>query len=360
MTIGIDGNEANVNYQVGVSAYTLNLLRYFRKWSNKDLHFQIFLKDDPLPHLPKEGDFFHYQIVKGNFLWSQFFLPMALNLKRDNDVFFSPAHYSPRFCPAPLVVTIHDLSYFYYPQEFLKKDLYKLENWTKYSIERAKKVIAVSKTTKKDLIKFYHLPEEKIEVIYNGFEKNIKSSKGENKGNYILYVGTLQPRKNIPLLIKAFSSFKKNHPNFKLVIVGKKGWLYEEIFNETKKLGLENAVVFTDYVTDDELGSLYRGAFCLVMPSLYEGFGIPILEAMSFNCPVVSSFSSSLPEVGGDACLYFDPESEADLLDKLTTLKGNENLRKELIKKGKERVKLFSWQTCAEKTLELIKQAASK
>ncbi len=364
MTIAIDGNEANVNHQVGVSTYTLNLLRYFNKWSNNDLNFKIFLKDDPLPHLPKEKDYFHYQVVRGNFLWSQFFLPLTLNFERNTDVFFSPAHYVPRFCPTPLVVTIHDLSYFYYPQEFLKKDLYKLQNWTKYSVERAKKIIAVSKTTKKDLMKFYQIPDGKIEVIYNGYEKLTQNNVKRLALNvidkkYLLYVGTLQPRKNIPLLIKAFSSFKKNHPDFKLVIVGKKGWLYDEIFNETKKLGLENDVIFTDYVTDDELGALYRGAFCLVMPSLYEGFGIPILEAMSFNCPVISSFSSSLPEVGDDACLYFDPKSEADLLDKLIILKGNENLRKELIKKGKERVKLFSWQTCAEKTLAIIKNIAS-
>ncbi len=368
MIIGIDGNEANVKLKVGVSVYTLNLLTYFQNQANQSLQFKIFLKEKPIDTLPKENQYFKYEIIPGKFFWSQFFLPFNLYLKKRVDAFFSPAHYSPRFCPAPTIVTIHDLSFIFFPNDFLKTDLIKLRQWTKYSINKAKKIIAVSKTTKKDIIKYYQVPENKIEVIYNGYEKRITHKKFTLKEikkwpveakNYILYVGTLQPRKNITVLIQAFHLFKRLNKNFKLVIVGKKGWLYQDIFRLVKKLGLNNEVLFTDYISDEELIFLYQKAFCFILPSLYEGFGIPILEAMSFACPVISSFTSSLPEIGGDACLYFNPKNFNELFEKIKLLAENKNLRKELIKKGKKRVKLFSWKKCGQETLRVIKSTVN-
>jgi len=363
MIIGVDGNEANVSQKVGVSVYTLNLLIYFKNKASSNLCFKIFLKNEPLPHLPKESKYFTYEIVSGKFLWTQIFLPFRL-LKKDVDVFFSPAHYSPRFCPVPLVVTIHDLSYVYYPQEFLKKDLYQLTNWTNYAVKKAKKIIAVSQSTKNDLIKIYNLPPEKIKVIYNGFNRykgiKISSFKEESLNQpYILYIGTIQPRKNLINLIRAFYKFAQIYPNFNLIIAGKKGWLYQKIFEEVENLGIEDKVFFTDYVTDHQLIYLYQNAFCLVMPSLYEGFGLPLLEAMNFGCPVLASFSSSLPEVGGEACLYFDPQNVNDLTEKLIKLKNNCQLKESLIKKGKQRIKLFSWEKCGQETLEVLKKVAN-
>ena len=154
----------------------MNLLRFFHEWGDEKTQFRIYLKEEPLPELPQENEFFQYRVINGKFLWSRFFLPLHLNTKKEIDVFFAPAHYAPPFCPVPLVVTIHDLAFFYFPNEFLKKDLYKLQNWTKSAVTSAKKVISVSKWTKKDLMKFYELPEKKIEVVYNGFEKNIDTS----------------------------------------------------------------------------------------------------------------------------------------------------------------------------------------
>ena len=350
MIIGIDGNEANVKKKVGVSVYTFNLLHYFKKFAKPDLSFIIFLKNPPLDDLPKETVNFSYRIVQGKFLWSQIFLPYSLYKKKDIDVFFSPAHYGPRFLPVPLVVTVHDLAYLYFPNEFLKKDLYQLRNWTQYSIKKAVKVIAVSNTTKKDLINSYHLPENKIEVVYNGYEKYLKVVSSKLKVNqtdnpYILYVGTLQPRKNITTLIKAFQKINQIYPEYELIIAGKKGWLYQKIFEAAAEAGLEDKVFFTDFISDNQLVYLYQNAFCLVLPSLYEGFGLPILEAMSYRCAVISS------------CLYFDPGNINDLVEKILKLRNSKTLRKEMIEKGLERVKQFSWKTCAEKTLSVIKSA---
>ncbi len=362
MIIGVDGNEANVSIKVGVSVYTLNLLHYFRNHAHKEVSFKVFLRNKPSHDLPTENAYFTYEVVPGKFLWSQIFLPLRLYMKKDIDIFFSPAHYAPRFCSVPSVITIHDLSYLYYPDDFLKKDLYQLRNWTQYSIHNAKKIIAVSKTTKKDIMRMYQIPEEKIEVVYNGYERKVKSQKSKVKTEYsknpfILYVGTLQPRKNITTLIQAFAKFKQFYPEFKLVIAGKKGWLYEHIFNEVSDLGFDQEIHFTDYLTDQQLTFLYKNAFCFILPSFYEGFGIPILEAMSFGCPVISSFASSLPEVGGDACLYFDPKNADDLAEKMIEIKENKLLRNNFIKKGVKRVREFSWEKCGEETFMVIQNS---
>ncbi len=361
MIIGIDGNEANVDKKVGVSVYTLKLLEYFQKVGSAEKRFVVFLREQPNKSLPEETEYYRYSVVPGKILWSQIFLPYHLHFKTKIDVFFAPAHYAPRFCPVPVVLTIHDLSFFYYPNEFRKKDLYQLKNWTEYSIKKAVKIIAVSKTTKKDIRKFYDIPEEKISIIYNGFEKHSGDSKhisleqyGIEKNKFLLFVGTLQPRKNISYLIKAFAKFKITNPDFKLVIVGKQGWLFDDIYAEVIRLNLEKSVLFTGYLADNEVIKLYKNAFCFVLPSLYEGFGIPVLEAMSNGCPVIASHSSSLPEIGGDACLYIDPTDEQDLLDKLNDLTDNKSLYDTLIKKGSERIKNFSWNTCAAETLQVL------
>lgn len=360
MIIGIDGNEANVREKVGVSVYTTELLTYFQKKAEQDLQIIVFLRHPPTTRLPKETSFYRYEIVNGPVLWSQVFLPLRLFLKRNIDVFFSPAHYSPRYCPVPLVVTIHDLAFFYYPNEFLKQDLYKLKNWTSQSVKKAKCIVAVSKNTKKDILKYYDLPAEKIAVVYNGFEKTAQKQTPSSfaKKPYVLFTGTLQPRKNITLLIRSFADFSKLHKDYSLVIAGKKGWLYEQIFKDVTHLGMDSKVIFTDYVSDSELIGLYKNAEFFVMPSLYEGFGVPVLEALSYGCPVISSFSSSLPEVAGDASLYFDPTDAKDLTEKMILLTENKNLRKDLVAKGKEQLKKFSWQKCAEETLAVIKNAA--
>jgi glycosyltransferase involved in cell wall biosynthesis len=361
--IGVDGNEANVEKRVGVSVYALNILKYFCNIAKQEIQFNIYLKKPPLTDLPRENKYFKYKTIPGNFLWSQISLPLFLYQHKNIDVYFSPAHYLPGFCPVPQVVTIHDVAYLYYPEDFTKKDLWQLKNWTASSIKKAKQIIAVSKTTKKDIVKNYDVDENKVTVVYNGFEKisqksKVKNqnlnSKVKNKEPFILFVGTIQPRKNLITLIEAFDKFSQTNKDFKLVIVGKKGWLYEDIFEKVKTMKLEYKIIFTGHVTDEELIWYYKNAFCLTLPSIYEGFGIPVLEAMSYGCPVIASFSSSLPEIGGEASLYFDPKNSDDLLEKLESLQNNNELRKELISKGQQRIKDFSWEKCGRETLDVI------
>jgi len=365
--IGVDGNEANVEEKVGVSVYSHHLLSYFQKKADEHSKVTVFLRGQPRRDMPEETGFYRYRVVPGAVLWSQIFLPLALwrltLAGQGPDVFFSPAHYAPRFTFCPTVVTIHDLSYLYYPGEFLKRDLYQLRNWTSYSLKKARHIIAVSKTTKKDLMREYAIADNRISVVYNGYEKenavlppdeNTATEMGLTKKKYILYVGTIQPRKNITCLIRAFRKFHAANPDMKLVIAGRKGWLFDDIFAEAKDLYLKHIILFPGYVPDSDLPILYREAFCFVLPSLYEGFGIPVLEAMGYGCPVIASFTSSLPEIGGEACLYIDPKNPDDLTDKLNILNGNAGLRAELAKKGRERVAAFSWNACGQKTWEIL------
>ncbi|MBI1863086.1 glycosyltransferase family 4 protein [Candidatus Microgenomates bacterium] len=363
MIIAIDGNEANVEKQVGVSVYTTRLLEYFHKTASDKQRFIIFLKRPVQPHMPLENDYFQYRILTPPFAWSRLALPLYLRSRRDIDVFFTPAHYAPRTGSIPSVVTIHDLSYFYYPDDFLQRDLYKLRNWTEYSIQHAAHLIAVSESTKKDIIKFYSIPDENISVVHNGFEKTTVQNTQQlphdlDSHPFILMVGTLQPRKNIATVIRAFAKFRKHYRTHKLVIVGKTGWLYDDLFKLTSELDLLDYVIFAGYVADDELASYYKKAFCYVMASFYEGFGIPVLEAMSYDCPVISSNTSSLPEVGGDAALYFDPKSEEDLVKSFIALARDKKLRGLLTERGRDRIKQFSWEQCARQTLSILKKTA--
>ena len=239
MIIGIDGNEANVPNRVGVSVYTYEMLSFFQKKSNEAQRFIVYIRKDPSADLPEETPYFSYRVVKPDFIWSQMSLPVDLFMNKKPDVFFSPAHYAPRVSPVPTVVTIHDLAYKYFPKEFLSSDLYKLNKWTEYSVKKARRVICVSNHTKKDLVNFYPQIKDKTAVVLNGFrEKKLETKKLELRSRtpYILFVGTIQPRKNISTLIEAFEKFVETRPNYELKIVGKKGWLYDETLDRIKRL----------------------------------------------------------------------------------------------------------------------------
>jgi glycosyltransferase involved in cell wall biosynthesis len=366
MVIGIDGNEANIENKVGIGEYAYELLCQFYKIasSRKDLRFRIYLKNDPRMEMPVPTENWQYQIVGPKKFWTQIGLPLKLFLEsRKPNVFFSPSHYAPRFSSIPTAISIMDLSYIHFPELFTKHDLYQLVNWTKYSAKNAKNIFTISNFSRDDIIKTYKKRPENVKTTYLGIKPvlsgnyKILNMEELNKkfgisAPYILFVGTLQPRKNIVKLIEAFSFLKEK--DIQLVIVGKKGWLFEEIFQAPEKYGVLDRIKFLDFVGDEDLPSLYKNAFCFVLPSLYEGFGLPVLEAMKFGCPTVISDTSSLPEVGGDAALYFDPQSADDIAEKLGKVIADEKLREEMIKKGYNQVKKFSWEKTAKETLKVL------
>lgn len=387
MIIGIDGNEANVATKVGIGEYAFELIHGFSSLqfpispaeqglaSQDNFQFQIYLKNKPLRDLPVEGENWKYKILKPGKLWTQWRLPLALYFQKSKpDVFFTPSHYAPRFSPVPTVVSVMDLSYIHFPELFKKQDLYQLMKWTEYSVKNAKAIITISKSSKNDIIKQYSVPDKCVHVVYPGIKKIIDlqphvypmneiQNRYNLSKNYILFVGTLQPRKNIVRLIEAFFKTLNNAEKggeLQLVIVGKKGWLYEEILAAPKSFGIEENVKFLDFVPDEDLQLLYKNATCYVLPSLYEGFGLPVLEAMKHGCPVITSNVSSLPEAAGKAALYVDPLDVDDIAKKMSTLINNDKMRKELIEKGKEQIKKFSWEKAAKETLSILQEVTEK
>ncbi|MBI2327783.1 glycosyltransferase family 4 protein [Candidatus Curtissbacteria bacterium] len=448
MLIGIDGNEANVKQRVGSGQYAFELLRQFHLMSMRakrsNLHlrhsgersdsridsgqarmtkmenvilgseatpeskkvpdrtFLIYLKEPPLPDLPQETENFKYKVFGPKKFWTQFALPIRLSVGERPQVFFSMAHYGPRFSKVPYVVTIHDLSYLHYPEFFKKNDLYQLTSWSKYSIENSVHIIAVSETTKKDIVKNYGVAPSKISVTYEGYDSKRFKPQSQSaidkvkkrygiSGSYIIFVGTLQPRKNLERLIEAFSLLPASEvgfdssevSNLKLVIVGKKGWLYDSIFEKVKQLKLDDKVIFTDYVPDDDLPALIAGAKVYVLPSLWEGFGIPVIEAQACGVPTVVSNTSSLPEIIGAvsftpevksrrhlentsgvgqiaSAMLVDPQNVDSIVASIKKVLIDEKTRSDLIKKGFANIKRFSWQKCAEQTLEVLEKVASK
>jgi len=387
MTIGINGYEAVVSRfgfnektglpnRVGSSEYVFQLLVNLNK-IDKDNNYRIYIPpiasfDPKTLGLPLENEHWKYITVEKKIgPWTLVDLSKKLfKDRRKIDVFFSPTHYLPLHAPCPCVISILDVSYIYFPELFKKKDLYQLKVWGKASIRKATKVLTISKSSKNDIINEYKVADNKVIVTYPG----VKELKTENlepknmgkeqlaeqfgiKGDYILFVGTLQPRKNIVRLIEAFSKLKTD---LELVIVGKKGWQYEEILNAPEKFGVSEKVKFLENVTDKELPSLYKNALLFILPSLYEGFGLPVLEAMQFGCPVITSNISSLPEAAGEAALYVNPESVEDIAEKLEKLINEPKLREELVKKGYEQVKKFSWEKTAKETLKVLEEIGKK
>jgi len=376
MIIAIDGYEANVDKRVGIGRYAFELLRRIYELGktaagNKEkLQFRIYLPDKPKIDMPKETYWWQYRIVHVRRLWTHVWLPLSLSIDFPHaDVVFSPTHYIPRFIGIPRVMSIMDLSYMHYPQLFKKKDLHQLIHWTAYSVKNASRIFTISEFSKHAIIDAYHTPGNNIIVTYPGFsmdEQHIDQDihkKYKFHPSYVLSVGTVQPRKNYGLLIEAFAKYCKttNNTTTDLVIVGKKGWLYEKIYEAPKKFGIEDRVKFLSFVPDGDLPSLYSAAECFCLPSLYEGFGLPVLEAMAAGCPVVVSNSSSLPEIAGKAGVYVDPQDVDSIVKGITTAIQEKKTEsgKERIHIGYQQVKKFTWEHTAEKTLNVLKEVGS-
>ncbi|MCL4353582.1 glycosyltransferase family 4 protein [Patescibacteria group bacterium] len=388
MTIGINGYEAVVPRfgfdkktglpsRVGSSEFCFRLLLNLAKLDKKN-RYKIYIP--PLASglnpqgmgLPAESEAWSYVFVRKRIRpWTATDLSLQLfNDRKRLDVFFSPTHYLPFYTPKKSIVTILDLSYIHFPHLFTKKDLFMLKWWGGYSIKKASDILTISMATRNDIIKTYKISGGKVAVAYPGIKKisdiryqtsdmdKLRKKYGIN-GEYILFVGTLQPRKNIARLVEAFSKINNQETKSKelsLVIVGKKGWMWEEILRAPKKFGVEGRVRFLESVSDRELPLFYQNALCFVLPSLYEGFGLPVLEAMQYGAPVITSNVSSLPEAGGDAAVYIDPYNISDITNKLELVIRDSELRQKMIKKGLEQVKKFSWEKTARETLKVLEK----
>lgn len=260
------------------------------------------------------------------------------------------------------ILTIHDLTPLLYPETHLKRTVFLGNLGLRLIKNKIDFIIAVSQSTKNDCVKYLNIPKEKIKVIYEASDEiyqpidNKQEIREEIYKKYsidspfILYVGTLEKRKNIPVLMRAFYKLKKMKIAHKLVIVGMIGWKYNDIFKTSEALNLQKDVIFPRYLLKEDLVKFYNLADLFVYPSLYEGFGLPPLEAMACGCPVITSNTSSLPEVVGDAGVMVNPYDVDELTNKMYEVLTDEGLKKELSKKGLERAKLFSWRKTAEET----------
>jgi len=279
-------------------------------------------------------------------------------------LFHATDHLLPYFRRIKSVFTLHDLIFIFHPETHKPLNRWFLTLMMPRFLRAADAVIAVSECTKRDAIRFYGIPEEKITVIYEGVNPRFRPASPETIAavrarynlpeHFILYVGTIEPRKNLTALLEAFHYLLATH-DLRLVIVGKKGWLYEGFFRRLRELGLEDRVIFTGYVPDEDLPAIYSAADLFVFPSLYEGFGLPVLEAMACGVPVICSNTSSLPEVAGDAALLVDPADVWALAGAMEQALTDEHLRSELMAKGLERARWFTWEKAAAKTLEVYR-----
>lgn len=379
ISIAIDGNEANVTNRVGSNMYAFKLLEAIEKITQHDSAWQctVFLTAKPLNDMPKERIGWQYQQISPSKFATQLALPLALfKQKSAFDLFFTPGHYAPRFCPLPYISSVMDLAYLHYPEQFQKKDLIQLRRWTRYSVKRAKQVIAISQFTKKEVHKHYKIPEKKISVVYPalGIENehlkispsSVKQSLKELKihAPYILYVGTIQPRKNLVRTIQAFeevcsgwqtrSKGKKGESHLpQLVIAGKVGWLSGEVQRAYERSEFKNQMIMTGYVTDAQKAALYKGAQASVLLGLYEGFGMPSLESLAYGTVPIVSNSSSLPEVVGKEGITVNPENVSAIA---------KEMKKVLLTNRKvvhsKQVKKFTWEKSGAELLKLFAQLA--
>lgn len=372
MLIGIDGNEANILSRVGVGQFAFNILWQLSKLDHQNQYY-IYLKDSPLPDLPPTSPNWQYKVFGPRKFWTKIALPFRLYTQKEKlSLFYSLSHYSPKASPFPTIPTIHDLGYLDFPSQFQKKDLYQLTSWTKDSLKKANHIVTVSQFTKDEICRIYNINPKMITVAFNGVAPLIPSNPSDDleiltkykiKKPYFLYLGTLKPSKNLPFLIDAYSKFlklKKENSKFSLVIAGKKGWLFDAIYQLVSTNHLQNKIVFTDYINDLDRYSLYRQAAATVIPSVYEGFGIPAIESMQVGTPVIVSNIPAFREVCQSAALYINAKDPLSLVKQLQYISQITPAQKKILTKpGLVQANKFTWENSAKVILEVFKKFAA-
>ncbi|MFT5874315.1 MAG: glycosyltransferase involved in cell wall biosynthesis [Clostridium sp.] len=382
MKISLD-LEPCCNNRSGIGIYTYNIVKNLAGIKGIEFYGEIFsfLGKNKLDENYKElhiklnmCKLLSYGIYRR--IWSR--LPFKYNtiLNSHSDIYHFFDYIVPPKIEGKVITTIHDMTYTIYPEMVEEKTMKRIKKGIEYSVKRADKIITVSESSKKDIVEFLGVDEKKIEVVYNGVEYERFSASYtkeqqftvKNKYSipekYILYMGTLEPRKNIESIISAFSKLIVNNniysEEIKLVIAGKKGWLYESIFKLVQKLSLENKVVFTDYIEEEDKPLIYNMASIFIFPSIYEGFGIPVIEAMASSVPVITSTTSSLPEVAGDAAILVNPKDIDSMAKAMKQVLEDKDIRQSMIEKGHTQAKKFNWENSAEKLLSIYTDLCNK
>ncbi|PLX25294.1 hypothetical protein C0580_02835 [Candidatus Parcubacteria bacterium] len=361
-TIGLEATRANKQYKTGTEWYAWHLLQEFKKL-NKDNKFVVYYKDYLAGDLKDAPDNFIFKKLAWSFkkFWTHIRLSCEL-IKNPVDKFFA-SNAVPLCSKGEIIVTIHDLGFYRNPKLYHPLELIYQKISHHLAIKKADKIIAVSEATKKDIIRFFPSAEDKIRVIYHGWNyqdfgvygpEDIKAYKDRHDlpDKFILYIGRLETKKNIQNLIK---SYKKTTRRWPLVLGGRPGnHGYKEIEELIKDPEINHDIILLGYVSQNNYPKLMAAASAFVFPSKFEGFGIPLLEAMASSVPVACSDIEVLHEVAGEAALYFDPDDTVDMSAILDKLMKDKDLCRELVAKGQERAKEFSWQKAAQETLDYI------
>jgi len=387
MLIGFDGSRAFVSQRTGTENYSYNLLCELLQTDRKNA-YKIYLRlpveiertsseikkwvESVTTALPKTNNY-RLVLIKNKRLWTQMGLGWEIS-RRPVDLLFVPAHTLPYFRPKKIktVVTIHDLGYEYLPQYHKFPDRLWLNKSTEYAAKNADKLIAVSEATRDDLVLKLKANPEKITVVYEGFVENRIKSLIDLKNiseivekyglpkNYLFFVGTIQPRKNLIRIFQAFAEVLKDpkieekYPNLMFVLAGKNGWLFKEILEEPERLGISKKVKFLGHIPDEDMYPLMSKSLALVYPSLFEGFGLPILEAQACNIPVITSNKKPMTEVGGAGCEYVDETSVDSIREGLKHVLLDDMYAKKLKQLGSTNGKRFSWKKAASDTLKVL------
>jgi glycosyltransferase involved in cell wall biosynthesis len=364
LKIGIEARWM-IYEKTGFGNYASNFLKEISRIDDNN-EYSIYLNDDYENDIFLKSNFKKIIIKRRPETYKHFSIPLDIIMKKRKYDFYHYLYNAPSLLlPCPFILTIHDVSYKHIPNMISRKDLLSIIFQMSINAKRAARIISVSENTRNDIVNFFKVPEDRIEVIYEGVDDTFRVIKDADSRmriacryglpeKFMLYVGTYLPHKNLETLLNAFCELKKNCDiPHKLVLAGKKGRNYESISRQISLLNLDEDVLTIGFVPDEDLPGLYNLSDVFIFPSLYEGFGLPLLEAMACGVPVISSRASCLPEIGGDGAVYFSPGNAQELADKVLEIINNISLRNIMIEKGLKRSKLFSWEKMAEKTLSL-------
>ena len=359
--IGIDASRALSTAPTGTEGYSYHLIHALLPYLDAQYRTRLYFRAAPDPVTFPGGEL---RVIPFPRLWTHLRLSWEM-ARHAPDLLLVPAHVLPPVRPKRTIVTIHDLGYHYFPEAHPRRQRLYLDWSTRWNARVADHILADSCATRDALVQEYGIAASKITVAYPGYDSDLAPVRDAGilaavqaryaiPGPYILFMGRLQPRKNLARLIEAFARLAPGRPDLSLVLAGPAGWLADPIHARVRELGLETRVLFPGYVAEADKAALISGAQVFIYPSLYEGFGFPVLEAQACGVPLLASKTSSLPEVVGDGGLLVDPLNETAIAEGLARLLDDVMLRRTLVALGSANLRRFSWDITARTVLTVI------